>query len=309
MSKGEELIALARSKAGQWYYTNDWWARMNPDESGGTDCSGFVRWCYLQFGIDVGTWTGDESYAGYEVARGHYPYEIPWDALQPGDLILMTANYWDNYAFNEYLCHIELYCGGGTMIGHPGGYGPQEKWAQAWMESYGCITWMVRRVFEEEIVIPEQKPGTPINNAGLLYRAHVETAGWLDAVHDGQNAGTTGYGARLEAIKITPPDGWELCVKAHIANVGWKTYSGIKKGESSGEGSSANDPIIGSVGESQAIECLIVEVTKRPDGDKRKLKFKVHQANVGWHEWTDESYASGSEGMGVQLEAIRMALV
>ena len=148
MSLGSELIALARSKAGQWYYTNDQWARMNPEESGGTDCSGFVRWCYLQFGIDVGTWTGNESYAGYEIARGHYPSEIPWDSLQPGDLILMTATYYDDYSFSHYLCHIELYCGGGTMIGHPGGYGPQEKWAQAWMESYGCITWMVRRVFE-----------------------------------------------------------------------------------------------------------------------------------------------------------------
>ena len=148
MSQGSDLIALARSKAGQWYYTNDQWARMNPEESGGTDCSGFVRWCYLQFGYDVGTWTGDESYAGHEVARGHYPSEIPWDDLQPGDLILMTATYWNDYSFSHYLCHIELYCGGGTMIGHPGGYGPQEKWAQAWMESYGCITWMVRRVFE-----------------------------------------------------------------------------------------------------------------------------------------------------------------
>ena len=148
MSQGSDLIALARSKAGQWYYTNDQWARMNPEQSGGTDCSGFVRWCYLQFGIDVGTWTGNESYAGYEVARGHYPSEIPWDSLQPGDLILMTATYYDDYSFSHYLCHIELYCGGGTMIGHPGGYGPQEKWAQAWMESYGCITWMVRRVFE-----------------------------------------------------------------------------------------------------------------------------------------------------------------
>lgn len=150
MSLGSDLIALARSKAGQWYYTNDQWARMNPEQSGGTDCSGFVRWCYLQFGYDVGTWTGDESYAGYEVARGHYPSEIPWDSLQPGDLILMTATYYDDYSFSHYLCHIELYCGGGTMIGHPGGYGPQEKWAQAWMESYGCITWMVRRVFESE---------------------------------------------------------------------------------------------------------------------------------------------------------------
>ena len=148
MSKGDELIALARSKAGQWYYTNDSWARLHPEESGGTDCSGFVRWAYLQFGIDVGTWTGDESYAGREVARGHYPSEIPWDDMQPGDLILMTATYWNDYSFSHYLCHIELYCGGGTMIGHPGGYGPQEKWAQAWMTSYGCITWMVRRVFE-----------------------------------------------------------------------------------------------------------------------------------------------------------------
>ena len=150
MSRGSDLIALARSKAGQWYYTNDSWARMHPEESGGTDCSGFARWCYLQFGEDIGTWTGDESSAGYEVARGHYPSEIPWDDLQPGDLILMTATYWNDYSFANYLCHIELYCGGGTMIGHPGGYGPQEKWAQAWMESYGCITWMVRRVFGDD---------------------------------------------------------------------------------------------------------------------------------------------------------------
>lgn len=148
MSQGSDIIALARSKAGQWYYTNDSWARLNPEESGGTDCSGFVRWCYQQFGYNVGSWTGDESYAGYEIARGHYPSEIPWDDMQPGDLILMTATYWNDYSFSHYLCHIELYCGGGTMIGHPGGYGPQEKWAQAWMQAYGCITWMVRRVFE-----------------------------------------------------------------------------------------------------------------------------------------------------------------
>ena len=149
MSRGSDLVALARSKAGKWYYTNDSWARMNPEQSGGTDCSGFVRWCYLQFGEDVGTWTGNESSAGYEIARGHYPSEIPWDIMQPGDLILMTATYWNDYSFANYLCHIELYCGGGTMIGHPGGMGPQEKWAQAWMQSYGCITWMVRRVFND----------------------------------------------------------------------------------------------------------------------------------------------------------------
>lgn len=150
MTKGEELVTLLRSIAGQWYYTNDWWARMNPEESGGSDCSGTARWAYSKFGYDIGTWTGNESYAGYEIARGHYPSEIPWDIMKPGDLILMTATYWNNYEFDEYLCHIEIYCGGGTMIGHPGGYGPQEKWAQAWMEAYKCITWMVRRVFGDD---------------------------------------------------------------------------------------------------------------------------------------------------------------
>ena len=61
MSQGSDLIALARSKAGQWYYTNDSWARLHPEDSGGTDCSGFVRWCYVKFGYNVGSWTGDES--------------------------------------------------------------------------------------------------------------------------------------------------------------------------------------------------------------------------------------------------------
>lgn len=149
MGKGEDLVALARSLAGSMYYTNSQWERMHPVESGGTDCSGLARYLYQRFGYDIGTWTGDESQYGTEVARGHYPYEIPWDSMKPGDLIFMTAKYWDNYRFDEYLCHVEIYCGGGTMIGHPGGWGPQEKWAQAWMEAYGCITWKVMRIFPD----------------------------------------------------------------------------------------------------------------------------------------------------------------
>ena len=150
MASGQDVIDLCRSKIGQWRYVNDYPDRLYPEEYGGTDCSGMVRWAYGKLGYDVGTWTGDESHAGREIARGYSPSEIPWDDMLPGDLILMTAKYPGNFEFNAYLCHIELYCGGGTMIGHPGGYGPQEKWAQAWMEAYGCATWMVRRVIEEE---------------------------------------------------------------------------------------------------------------------------------------------------------------
>ena len=209
MSQGSDLIALARSKAGQWYYTNDEWARFHPEESGGTDCSGFARWCYLQFGEDIGWWTGNESQAGYEIARGHYAWEIPWDDLQPGDLILMTTKYWNLWDFSEYLCHIELYCGGGTMIGHPGGYGPQEKWAQAWMESYGCITWMVRRVFgdddmEAHDVWEYDWNGTAPN--GNMYNCAVAT-----------NKAVTGFGISSWGYRDNEngPDAWAILNETH----------------------------------------------------------------------------------------------
>lgn len=151
MATGSEIVSAMRSVAGAWYYTNDEPQRSDPERYGGTDCSGAVRWAYRKVAdIDVGGWTGEQSSAGLEIARGHCPSEIPWSELRAGDLILMTASYRDLWDFSQYLCHIEVYCGNGTMIGHPGGMGPSEKRAQAWMEAYGCITWMVRRVLDNE---------------------------------------------------------------------------------------------------------------------------------------------------------------
>ena len=154
---------------------------------------------------------------------------------------------------------------------------------------------------------PKQVPGNPVNNAGLQYRAHVQSIGWCDPVHDGQTAGTTGYGLRLEAIKITPPDGLELEVKAHIQGIGWKSYKGIKKGASSGTGSSANDPIIGTVGESKRLEDLIINVTKNTTG--KILKYRVHRQSVGWGSWMNSGEACGSVGMSNRIEAIQMKLI
>ena len=70
-------------------------------------------------------------------------------------------------------------------------------------------------------------------------------------MRDGQTAGTTGHSLRLEALKIDPPEGLELRVKLHIQNVGWKTFDGIKHG---------NNVVIGTTGESQRVEAIIVEI-------------------------------------------------
>jgi len=146
---------------------------------------------------------------------------------------------------------------------------------------------------------PKQVPGNVVNNNGLNYRAHVQDMGWCEPVRDGQVAGTIGFSKRLEALKITPPKGWNLRVKMHIANVGWKTFDNINE---------KNGTIIGTIGQSNAVECIMIEVKEKPAGDNRKLYFKVHQENAGWKGWTPEGFASGTDGMGLRLEAIQMKI-
>lgn len=151
-----------------------------------------------------------------------------------------------------------------------------------------------------------QDAGNPVNNSGFAYRAHVADYGWLDSVRDGQIAGTTGKGKQLEAIKITPPEGLELSVKFHIQDKGWQTWSGIKKGTSSGEGSSTNDPIIGTVGKSLRAEALEVNVISNTTG--KNLKYRVHVADYGWTDWVNHEYTAGTVGISKAIEAVQFVL-
>lgn len=161
---------------------------------------------------------------------------------------------------------------------------------------------------EDKPIMPEQFPGSTVNNAGLAYRVHCENAGWFPAVMDGQTAGSVGYGARMEAIKMRPPKGWKFEVCLHIQNVGWQRYEVDGDAPSSGEGTSDGDPIMGTTGQALRIEMIIIRVLKRPEGDKRKLYFRVHKQNYGWLGWTPEGFASGSDGESLRLEAIQLKI-
>lgn len=152
-----------------------------------------------------------------------------------------------------------------------------------------------------------QEAGDPVNDAGLNYRAHVANYGWLDAVRDGQTAGTTGKGIQLEALKIAPPEGLELTVKVHVEDKGWLTYEGVKKGESSGEGTSPNDPIIGSVGEGKRMEALEIIPTKNETG--KTLVYRVHLEEYGWTGWMEAGGATGTTGISHAIQAVQMKLV
>lgn len=155
---------------------------------------------------------------------------------------------------------------------------------------------------------PTQKPGKAENNYGLKYRAHQQALGWLPAVHDGQVAGITGNALRLEAFKITPPDGVVLDVLAHIQGVGDKTYRGIRKGASSGTGSSKTDPIIGTVGKQRRIEGFQIDVVKNTNKALagKQLYYRVHIQKQGWSKWVKAGTYAGTRGKQLRIEAIQM---
>ena len=149
------------------------------------------------------------------------------------------------------------------------------------------------------VVVPTQDAGNPWNDLGMTYRAHVQNAGWLDPVHDGQTAGSVGFGARLEAIKMTPPDGVTLNVMLHVEGVGDVWYNGVAKG--------GNDPVMGTEGEGRRVEGICVNVmTLPPKLEGCVLYYRVHMSDIGWSPWIREGGYAGTKGEGRRVEAIEM---
>lgn len=153
----------------------------------------------------------------------------------------------------------------------------------------------------------DNEPSRPVNNEGIWYRAHVQRLGWLPAVRDGQIAGTVGKSLRLEALKFTPPEGVTLTVNAHMQKVGWKSYPNIKKGKSSGTGSSKNDPIIGTVGESRRLEAIQIHAEGLPKG--KRIRYRAHVQGIGWMPWVEDGKVAGTTGQSRRLEAIQIEIV
>lgn len=275
-------------------------------EDGDTDCSEAIRRCYaavgvLPFGYWASyMWTGNE----HEMLTTHGFKKIEVKdarSMQRGDVLLRNG-------------HTEMYLGNGLQGGArinekgtiTGGKVGDQTGYEVSKSAYTPSRWTAayRYCGAEK---NEQEAGQPVNNAGLIYRIHAQNVGWLPAVRDGQTAGTTGLALRAEAMKITPPEGLELEVTAHIQNIGDKVYKGIKKGESSGTGSSTNDPIIGTTGRGLRLEGFTVNVTKNET--KKKLYYRAHVQNVGWQDWKEAGEFAGTRGKALRLEAIQMKLV
>ncbi len=143
-----------------------------------------------------------------------------------------------------------------------------------------------------------QKAGNKLNNTGLHYRAHVQSYGWLDSVADGQTAGTTGLGKRMEALKIDLrdlPAGAKLEVTLHLQSIGDKVYTVTADN---------HDQILGTTGQGKRIEAIAVKIVSGLDG--HHIKYRAHVQKTGWSGCKQDGALLGTEGLSLGIQAIQM---
>ena len=133
---------------------------------------------------------------------------------------------------------------------------------------------------------------------------------------DGGEAGTTGYGRRLEAVQVrlvrkgdTAPssDGgnvdyafkkkpMSLSYRAHVSNVGW-------------QGAVSDGATAGTTGRGLALEDLKLSLDSSDYSDGSAVQVDAHVSGIGWQGWdTPSPSEGGTTGQGRAVEAVRLRL-
>lgn len=101
-------------------------------------------------------------------------------------------------------------------------------------------------------------------DAGISYEVHVENKGWMKAVKNGDFAGTSGEGLRVESIKIALvnlPD-YDVYYRGHVQNRG---DIPVIDGNEDSWGWLKNGTELGTVGEGLRLEELQIKIVKKSD--------------------------------------------
>ena len=145
--------------------------------------------------------------------------------------------------------------------------------------------------------LPAARPSaSSATTASVSYRAHVQNIGWQRYVSDGETAGTTGRGLRVEALslKVVGVNGG-IRYRAHVQNVGWQGWH-------------ADGEDCGTTGKGLRVEALQVELTGAASANY-DVYYRTHVQNVGWTSWTKNGATSGTTGRGLRVEAVQVLLV
>lgn len=121
---GEQLVETAKAYIGTPYV----YGGMSPY---GFDCSGFVKYVYSLYGVNLPRVSHDQANAGVWVSR---------EDLKPGDIICFSQS-----AYSNYIGHVGIYVGDNMFIHSPRtGY---SVCIESLNNSYGLRYQSARRIF------------------------------------------------------------------------------------------------------------------------------------------------------------------
>jgi hypothetical protein len=136
---------------------------------------------------------------------------------------------------------------------------------------------------------------TAFNADGISYRASVQNNGWMPAVQNGNQAGTTGQSLRLEGLQVwSPRSGVNVCTTAYVQNVGWQPEV-------------CNGTLAGTVGQSLRMEAIKIRLASKPAGTNG-VRYNTYLQGIGWQGWMQDGVMAGTTGQSRRIEAIEIAL-
>lgn len=262
-------------------------------------CAGFVSWVFHRAGAKCAGLPAASCTYGIYVGALKAKAIVKTSEAKPGDVILFNFDKSPNDAEHVGIIK-EVYEGYfRTIEGNTNAVGSSTGGQVAIKYRPKSNTFAIVRPQYDTKPVPKQPDSKRYNEEGLAYRAHVERAGWLPVVHDGQVAGTVGYCARMEALKCSPPKGVKLTFNIHMQGIGWKSYANVERG--------VYDPVMGTVGEKRRIEAVQITAEGLPKG--KTLRYRAHVQGVGWQPWVEAGKVAGTTGKSLRMEAIQIEIV
>jgi uncharacterized protein YjdB len=145
--------------------------------------------------------------------------------------------------------------------------------------------------------LPPNPPSIEDGNLAIQYEAYLQDYRWQSWFRDGQTAGTTGQGKRIEALKIrleNAPEGLSLRYRVHVQDKGWLDW------KNSGE-------LSGTMEQGLRIEAIQVEL-QGPMAENYSVEYKVHGQDYGWQNWVKNGQVAGTTGQGKRIEAFEVKI-
>ncbi len=153
----------------------------------------------------------------------------------------------------------------------------------------------------------------------VSYFVHAQTYGWMQPKKNGESAGTTGQGKRLEAISIAmnlngvvAEDGTamtgDLQYRVHAQTYGWMDW---KHADTSGAASASlinRHVYAGTTGQAKRLEAIQIKLTGKI-AEEYEVLYRVHMQTYGWSNWTRNGETAGTTGQGKRLEAIQIKFI